>query len=87
MIQSKKKFIISRNVMSNENSFWEWDQKYEKAIRCDLDWNVHENGTDEPCLEEVEGDPAFDVDEREECSLDFLSGDATSISNKGRNRR
>ena len=73
--------------MFDENSYLEWDQKYEKAIRCDLDWNVHENGTKNPSLEEVEGDPEFDVDEREEYSLDSLSGYATSISNKVRNKR
>ena len=82
-----QKIIISRDVVFEENRFWDWDQKYEKAFECDLEWNNAENGAVETDLEEVEGESEVDVDEEEESSLGSLNGDATSSSDEGRNRR
>ncbi|KAK9019155.1 hypothetical protein V6N11_034194 [Hibiscus sabdariffa] len=68
--------------------FLDWDQKYEKAIDCDLEWDDVDDMI-ETELQEEESEPEEDVDVAVEHhhSSDSLIGDDNSNTDEGRNMR
>lgn len=43
-----QKILVSRDVVFEENSSWEWNKEYAKDIQVDLEWGDNE---DEPAVE------------------------------------
>ncbi|KAK8515831.1 hypothetical protein V6N12_016137 [Hibiscus sabdariffa] len=66
--------------------FLDWDQKYEKAIDCDLEWDDVDDVT-ETELQEEESEHEGDVAIEHHHSSDSLTGDDISNTDGGQNRR
>ncbi|KAK8499615.1 hypothetical protein V6N12_000135 [Hibiscus sabdariffa] len=72
-----------KDVILEEDKAWDWDQKYENTIICDLEWGDQEN---EETDESEEGNDSESDTNIENSSSDASIGDGASNTNEGRNR-
>ncbi|KAI5424126.1 hypothetical protein KIW84_030371 [Lathyrus oleraceus] len=79
-----QKIITSKDVVFEEHQGWDWDNKYEEAISCDLDWvdkNVEVNAEEENDVGN-EFDHITDTKEEENVSSNSRTEENTSNPNQ-----
>lgn len=84
-----QRIIISRDVVFEEDKSWDWDNKYEEAIACDLEWGDREEKVVEidRNVGRSESNSDANIEEGENFSSDSPAEESSPSSNEGRIRR